>query len=68
MEGFLFLIIVGDFVSRRSLGAKEERRGIYSGVFHFHSKSESNSSFDIIAVCGIFYSVLEEDLCRKRSQ
>ena len=36
--------------------------------FSLSLKSESYSSFDIIAVCVGFYSVLEEDLCRKRQQ
>ena len=50
---------VGDFVSRRSLGAMEERWGIQV----FSLSLESYSSFDIFAVWGRFYSVLEEDLC-----
>ena len=36
--------------------------------FSLSLKSESYSSFDIIAVCVGFYLVLEKDLCRKRQQ
>ena len=61
-----FLIASGDLVSRRSLGAMEERRGDIVG-FSLSRESESASSFHYCCFHG-FYSVLDEDLCRKRSQ
>ena len=47
------------------IGLKDTNVKMQMG-FSFSLKSESYSSFDIIAVCGRIYSVLEEDLCRKR--
>ena len=47
------------------IGLKDTNVKMQMG-FSFSLKSESYSSFDIIAGCGRFYSVLEEDLCRKR--
>ena len=53
-------ITVGAFAAGEAWG-RRRREGGYSWVFSLSLKSYS--SFDIIAVWGRFYSVLEEDLC-----